>query len=188
MRDVPSIDPEPLRIVVQGPSGSGKSSLATALAGALGVRQLELDSIYHQPEWASLEVGEFRRLVSSFAAEPSWVVDGNYTQVRDILWSRANIIAIVDLPRRVVMTRLIKRTLRRMLRHEDLWNGNRESLRNLFSSDPVQNIILWSWLTHAKYHEVVPNEARRHASHAKVMTLHTSKEVQSFLQNVRSMD
>lgn len=179
-------DWESLRIVVQGASGSGKSSLATALADSLGLPQLELDSIYHQPGWTSLDVGEFRRLVSAFAAEPAWVVDGNYSQVRDLLWPRANIIVFVDLPRRVVMARLIKRTLRRMLHHENLWNGNRESLRNLVSIDPARNIILWSWFTHAKYHDVVPNEAREHASHAKVLTLHTAREVQAFLRNVRT--
>jgi adenylate kinase family enzyme len=179
-------DWESLRIVVQGASGSGKSSLATALADSLGVPQLELDSLYHQPGWTYLDVGEFRRLVSAFASEPAWIVDGNYSQVRDLLWPRANIIVFVDLPRRVVMARLIKRTLRRMLRHEDLWNGNRESLRNLVSIDPARNIILWSWLTHAKYHDVVPDEAREHASHAKVLTLHTAREVRAFLQNVRT--
>lgn len=188
MSDLPASHCEPLRIVVQGASGSGKSSLATALAASLGIPRLELDSIYHQPGWSPLDVGEFRRLVSSFTEEPAWVVDGNYSQVRDLLWSRANVIAFIDLPRRVVMVRLIKRTLLRMLRHENLWNGNRESLRNLLSRDPVQNIILWSWLTHAKYHEVVPNEARRHARHAKVMTLRTSREVQAFLKKVHSFD
>ncbi len=188
MPDPHFVSSEPLRIVVQGASGSGKSSLATALAASLGVPQLELDSIYHQPGWSSLDVVEFRRLVSLFADEPAWVVDGNYSQVRDLLWSRANIIAFIDLPRRVVIARLVKRTLRRMLRRENLWNGNRESLRNLVSTDPVRNIILWSWLTHAKYHEVVPNEAKRHASHARVLTLQTASEVEAFLRTVRSFD
>jgi hypothetical protein len=67
-----------------------------------------------------------------------------------------------------------------MVRREELWNGNRESFRNLISRDPMQNIILWSWLTHAKYHEVVPGEAKRYAAHARVVTLSTSKDVQSF--------
>jgi hypothetical protein len=84
------------------------------------------------------------------------------------------------------MTRLVIRTLRRILRHEDLWNGNRESLRNLVSTDPLKNIILWSWLTHAKYHDVVPDEARRNASHANVVTLRTPSDVQAFLRKVAS--
>jgi hypothetical protein len=36
---------------------------------------------------------------------------------------------------------------------EPLWNGNRESLRNLFSSDPSANIALWAWRNHAKYRD-----------------------------------
>jgi adenylate kinase family enzyme len=186
MSESPIVEFEAPRIVVQGASGSGKSSLAATLAVSLGVPHLELDSIYHQPGWTSLDVGEFRHVVSVFATQQSWVVDGNYSQVRDLLWSRANIIVFVDLPRRVVMTRLVIRTLRRILRHEDLWNGNRESLRNLVSTDPLKNIILWSWLTHAKYHDVVPDEARRNASHANVVTLRTPSDVQAFLRKVAS--
>jgi len=39
------------------------------------------------------------------------------------------------LPRWTVMRRLLARTVRRGIVRRELWNGNRESLRNLFSTD-----------------------------------------------------
>ena len=43
-----------------GNSGSGKTSLAAALADRLGIPHLELDSVFHQPGWRPLDGDEFR--------------------------------------------------------------------------------------------------------------------------------
>jgi adenylate kinase family enzyme len=67
------------RISVVGNSGSGKTTIARAIAEALGVPHLELDGVFHQPDWQPLDTDEFRRVVSEFTAADSWVVDGNYS-------------------------------------------------------------------------------------------------------------
>jgi len=147
------------RVVVQGTSGSGKTTLSNALADALGISCLELDGLYQQPNWNRLEVKEFRARVGSFVEQTRWVVVGNYSRVRDILWPRSTTILFIDLPKRVVMTRVIQRTILRIVKREQLWNGNRESLRNALSRDPMRNIILWSWNSHSKYHDCRSHEA-----------------------------
>jgi len=38
-------------------------------------------------------------------------------------------------------------------RREELWNGNRERVRNVLSWDPHKSIIRWSWTQHEKYQE-----------------------------------
>lgn len=45
---------------------------------------------------------------------------------------------------------VLVRTLRRGLTGVELWNGNRETLRNLLRRDPQHNILLWSWTNHAR--------------------------------------
>jgi adenylate kinase family enzyme len=155
--------------------------LAAALAAALGAAYLELDGLYQQPNWTGLDVEEFRARVNSFVAQPRWVVDGNYSQVRDILWPRATTIVMIDLPKRVVMTRVIKRTMLRIMKRERLWNGNRESWRNALSRDPMRNIILWSWNTHERYHEEVPREAVEFAGSDRVVVLSSTRAVRDFM-------
>ncbi len=81
------------RVSVVGTSGSGKSTLARSLAGALGADLLELDSIYHQADWVPLSDEEYRRRVFAVAAGERWVIDGNYSRVRDIVWARADTVA-----------------------------------------------------------------------------------------------
>ncbi len=82
---------------------------------------------------------------------PGWVVDGNFSQVRDLVWARADTIIWLDFPRRIVMRRVVVRTLRRALTREELWNGNREPWSNLWSLDPDRSIIAWSWQGHGHY-------------------------------------
>ena len=136
-----------------GNSGSGKTTIARGVAAALGVPHLELDAVFHQPGWQPLETSEFRRIVSEFTAGPGWVVDGNYSKVRDIVWGRADTVVWVDPPRHRVMRQLLWRTLHRMATRAELWNGNREPWSNLFRLDPEQSILAWAWTSHGRYRE-----------------------------------
>lgn len=178
---VPYPSAGPRRIAVHGASGSGKTSFAASIAHRLNVPVLELDSIYHQPHWTPLELGEFRTLVTGFTDQSEWVCEGNYRAVRDIVWARADLIVILDLPRRTVMRRLVARTTRRLLCRVELWNGNRESFRNVISRDPVRNILRWSWRTHAQYHDDVPRAAALQATHAVLKVLRRPGDVRRFL-------
>jgi len=139
------------RVSMVGSSGSGKSTLGLALADRLGVPFVELDAIFHQPGWAPLPADEFAARVTSVAAGSGWVIDGNYSAVRPLVWDRADTVVWVDPPRHVVVRRLLARTVRRGVTRQELWNGNRESLRNLFSRDPDVNVVLWAWRKHPEY-------------------------------------
>ena len=139
------------RVSVVGVSGSGKTTLARRLAVALGVRHVELDSIFHQPGWAELPEAEFRRRVGVELAADGWVVDGNYAAVRDLVWSAADTVVWMDLPRAVVMRRLVVRTVRRAVTRQELWNGNREPLTGMFRRDPRENLLRWAWTKHPEY-------------------------------------
>jgi adenylate kinase family enzyme len=141
------------RVSVVGSSGSGKSTLARALARRLGVPHVELDAIYHQPNWTPLPADEFTARVTAAASDDGWVIDGNYHLAQPIVWARADTVVWLDLPRRTMMRQLLARTVRRGVTRRELWNGNRESVRNLFTRDRDVNILLWAWHNHAKYRE-----------------------------------
>ena len=142
-----------LRIQVVGTSGSGKSTLAGTIARELGLPHLELDSIHHQPGWTALPEPEFRKAVNQFTAQDSWVIDGNYSAVRSIMDERITHIIWLDYPRWFVMWRLIRRTFKRAVTRQELWNGNREDASAWLSRDPEENILLWAWTTHERNRE-----------------------------------
>ncbi|MDQ2809268.1 MAG: AAA family ATPase [Chloroflexota bacterium] len=133
------------RIVVVGSSGSGKTTLARRLAQQRGIPHVELDALHWEPNWTEAPVEVFRDRVTVALAGPTWVMDGNYSRVRDISWGRADTVIWLDysLPR--ILWQLIRRTLHRAVTREELWSGNRESLRrSLISRD---SILFWM-LTH----------------------------------------
>jgi adenylate kinase family enzyme len=142
------------RVSVVGSSGSGKTKVARALAGRLGVPVLELDAVVHQPGWTEMPTPEFREQVGAWVARDRWVVDGNYSsRVQDVVWSRADTVVWLDLPRPLVMTRLVRRTVGRVVLRRRLWNGNREPWSNLWSRDPQRSVIAWAWSNYAPSRE-----------------------------------
>ncbi|MEA2615557.1 MAG: hypothetical protein QOE72_1340 [Chloroflexota bacterium] len=160
------------RLVVVGNSGSGKSTLARQLAIRLDVPHIELDAIYHQPGWTELPATEFTRRVADATAGDGWVVDGNYSAVRAMVWERATTVVWLDLPRHVVMRRIVWRTVRRATGRIELWNGNRERWRNLFTLDPEKSVIAWSWQKHRAYRDryaaLVTDPANAHLAFIRI--------------------
>lgn len=139
------------RVVVIGTSGTGKTTVARALADRLGVAHLELDAVHHLPGWRPLPTERFRDEIAHFLGRHDrWVVDGNYAAVRDLLWPVADTVVWLDLSRARTMWRITTRSLRRVVTREVLWNGNRERLGMLLSWDPEASIIRWAWTTHAR--------------------------------------
>ena len=176
------------RISVVGSSGSGKTTVARALASSLGVAHLELDSVYHQADWAPLPDDEFLAAAERFTAGERWVVDGNYNShgVLDLVWGRADTVVWVDPPKRVVMSRVVRRTLRRAATREELWNGNREPWSNFTRWDPEENVIRWAWTkfepTRVRYES---RTADPRWSHLDIIRLRTRSETTAFPQNRR---
>lgn len=136
------------RYVVVGTSGSGKSTLADALPWQSGCRHVELDALFWLPDWQMRPTDEFRRLIAEATARDQWVVDGNYSIARDVVWRRAEAIVWLDLPFHVVMAQVFKRTLGRCITRRPLWNGNRSGFRRAFMSR--DSIIWWAAKTWKK--------------------------------------
>jgi hypothetical protein len=112
---------------------------------------VELDSIYHQPGWTPLGDADFRARVAGVVAAVGWVVDGNYSVVQEIVWNRADTVVWFDLPYATVLARTVWRTVRRTLTRQELWNGNKEPLSNLWSLNPEKSIIAWAATRHGVY-------------------------------------
>ena len=74
------------RVVVVGTSCSGKTTLARQLSRVLDLPHVELDAIHWKLGWRERPVEEVLRMAVEAAAAERWVMDGNYSAVRDIVW------------------------------------------------------------------------------------------------------
>ncbi|MBK7124559.1 MAG: (d)CMP kinase [Dehalococcoidia bacterium] len=172
------------RIAVYGPSGSGKSTLSRQLGETLGLPVLELDSVFHAyPNWVDLDREAFREKVSAYLAEhrDGWVLDGNYSHVRDLVLAEADTVIWLRLPFHTVYRALAWRTVSRSFQGSELWNGNRESLRQTFFSR--ESMLVWGIAAWRSHHQVVGDSLRTTHHRARVYVLRSRRQVRYLHRN-----
>lgn len=135
------------RILVGGISGVGKSTLARELGDRLNLPYVDFDALFHGPQWSQRPT--FVEDVDAFIGTDRWVTDsdGYQTYLGTRVHERADTLVWLDYSRRLTMTRVIRRTLRRVLLREALFNGNRERLLAAIT-DP-EHPVRWAWSQHA---------------------------------------
>ena len=143
MIDLLSLAEHP-RIVVVGSSGSGKTHLAHALAQRFGREHIELDRLHWGENWTHRP--DFREQVEALVAREEWVMEGNYRAVGELVWGRATAIVWLNYSILIVLRRAAARSLRRIVRGERLWGGNRETFRRAFLSR--EGPVIWILQSH----------------------------------------
>jgi hypothetical protein len=135
------------RINVVGTSCSGKTTLARAVAARLGIPHVELDALFWDRNWTPVAGDLFRARVADAVRGERWVVDGGYSPIRDLTWSRADTVVWLDYPMPLVLARWARRTVSRIRSGEEFWpgTGNRESIRNALRPS---GLLWWILRTH----------------------------------------
>jgi len=122
------------KIAIVGTSGSGKTTLARQMSQRLAVPHIELDALHWEPNWTEATIDVFRSRVKTALSGDAWVVDGNYSKIRPLVWSRADTIVWLDYSFAIVMRQILQRTIRRVVLREECCNGNRETFQKSFLS------------------------------------------------------
>jgi adenylate kinase family enzyme len=177
-----------MRISVVGTSGCGKSTMAARIAAAFNIPVIELDAINWQAGWRDLnshDPEEFKRRVAEAVSADAWVIAGNDSAVRPIYVPRLTHIVWLDYPKRVVMRRVIWRSIARAIDRKELWpgTGNREDFRMWLDKD---HPIRWAWDTFDKrrreYEQRFANPENRRA---KLIRLRDPREAKGVIARLR---
>jgi adenylate kinase family enzyme len=165
--------------IIASASGNGKTTLGRALAARLNVRFVELDALVHGPNWTETPDEELKQTLRPILEEDGWVIDGNYQgKLGNLVVEAADTVVWLDLPTRVWLPRLARRTLRRVRGKEELWNGNTET---------------WSgavWGRYSLFTYALKNQPRRRREYPRrlaglrVERLRSPKEVDRWLADV----
>ncbi len=163
-------------MLVVAMSGAGKTTAARRLAGVLGLQFHEMDALALGPGWSTPP--GFVRDVEAILREPEWIFDSwGYPQVRDAMWAAADTVVWLDYPRRVVLPRLLRRSLGRSWRREEIFGGNVERWRDWLSRD------------HPFWHALTTFGARRaylreRTSGRRSVRLSSPAELETWLQEI----
>jgi adenylate kinase family enzyme len=169
------------RVAFTGVSCSGKTTTARRLAERLGVPYIELDELNHGPAWTEVSADELRERVDrALATAPEgWVVEPTYTRkLGELIYARADTLVWLDLPLSLCLRRIWTRTWGRILRGEELWHGNRETIRNAFFVR--DSLFRGAVRAHRRNPTVIPGRAGRH-KHLRLVRLRSPADVERWL-------
>lgn len=142
-------NPDGLRVLVIGTSGSGKSTFAQRLAERAGIAYHELDLINWRPGWYDRHLEEpdaFLADVDAATSGSDWTISGGYSSTRPIIIPRLTDLVWLDLPHWLVMAQVIRRSVLRAASDQDVFPGCREDWPRLLEPE---HPIRWALATHS---------------------------------------
>lgn len=165
--------------VVSSASGSGKTTVGRELAARLSVPFLELDALVHGPNWRTTPDDEIDRMLAPTLTRGGWVIDGSCSRAcADAILAACDTVVWLDLPMRVWFPRLARRNYSRWRTKEELWNGNRQLLRNMLWGR--EWLFVWAFRQHFRRRREYPVRLAPY----NVRRLRTPVEVARFLASV----
>ncbi|MBD0320422.1 MAG: DNA topology modulation protein [Gemmatimonadetes bacterium] len=166
------------RVIVIGSGGAGKSTLATRLGEITGLPVHHLDAFYWRPGWVESPPEEWSRTIAALAAEPVWIMDGNYSRTLDQRLAACDTAIFLDLPRTLCIARVIRRRLR--------YRGR--SRPDMAPDCPEQvppEFLRWIWRYPIDRRPAVLRRLAEVSHEKRVVHLRSSREVERFLDEVR---
>lgn len=97
------------RILVIGPCGAGKSTLAAELGKKLGLPVHHLDQLHWSPGWIEGSSEDLQAKVDTIISGEQWIIDGNYGGTMSGRLARADTVIYLDYPVSLCLRRLLGR-------------------------------------------------------------------------------
>lgn len=172
-----------MRINVIGTSGSGKSTFSKRIAEKLNIPYIELDELFWKTNWNESTDSEFFPKIQQATQGESWVLDGNYFRTQHIKWKRVQTVVYIDLPFRTVLYRIIRRSLIRGYKGQELWSGNKESIwKHLFTKDSMIWWVIKTFHKNRKRYILMFDQTR--SSGIQFVRLRSETEVENFITHL----
>ncbi|AEV39455.1 topology modulation protein [Pseudovibrio sp. FO-BEG1] len=97
------------RVMIVGCPGAGKTTVAKRLAAVTGLPLVHLDFHYWQSGWVRTESDVWAEKVETFAAQPRWIIDGNYGGTLEQRIACADTVIHLDFPTYICLYRVFRR-------------------------------------------------------------------------------
>ena len=99
------------RVVILGPGGAGKSTLARRLGAQTGLPVVHLDRHFWHPGWVETPRDEWRVRQRALLAGDRWIADGNYSGTLDERLPRADTVVLLDFAPWRTLPRVVRRVV-----------------------------------------------------------------------------
>ncbi|MQS18192.1 adenylate kinase [Streptomyces kaniharaensis] len=168
------------KIALFGPPATGKSTLARWLSAELGHPHTDLDDLLFTPD-GPLPLPEFRRQAGEITRQDTWIVEGNFSKLADVVWHRADVLVWLDFQLPLIMYRIVRRSLYQLTGYEDSPQARRLTWSKAFFS---RRSLLRTAIR--KYRNNRPRYVQQVSETAdqgvKVVRLHSPREVRRWME------
>lgn len=155
--------------------------MANIISERLGIKLVGLDTLSWLPDWEARDHQDLRELVLSEVEDDNWVVDGNYTHLRDIIWLRANCIIWLNYHFSLVLYRSLRRTVTRIFTKEELFTGCYETFsQSFFSKDSIIWWVITTWGSKRRKYRIIYDNPITYNFYP--IELKSPKETEDFLR------
>ena len=165
------------RVMVIGPCGAGKSTLARRLADTLQLPVTHLDRLHWQPGWVEGSKDELHQALKPVLAQERWLIDGNYGSTMAPRLARADTVIYLDYPIRLCLWRAARRvwTYRGRSR-PDMTEGCPER----FDREFFQYIATWN------FHARPRTEGLLRQTDARILRFRNPRALDAWLDSLES--
>ena len=165
-----------MRIHIIGGSGTGKSYLANVLSTQYRITHYDLDNLFWDNSsdhyGVKTPVDKRDRMLHDILKKESWILEGVYYSWLDESFEKADAILILDIPKRVYQSRIIRRFIKRKLGIEQ---GKKETIKSL--------IDLLKWTNHFQSN-MLPNIHSILSKYKdKVIVLDSVKKINEYISH-----
>jgi len=167
------------RVLIIGPCGAGKSTLAQRLGPILDLPVIHLDALNWQPGWVMAPDEQFRARMLDVLRRPRWIIDGNYGGTVQLRIARADTVIFLDFARWRCVARVLKRvwTYAGQTR-PDMGEGCPEKFDWEFMD------FVWHWFETSRPRLLARLETMR--ADQRLIVLRTPREVEQFVAQVNA--
>jgi adenylate kinase family enzyme len=162
------------RVLVIGPGGAGKSTVAKRLGQLIDIEVKHLDKFYWRSGWTEPSPEDWLKTVTELISGDSWIIDGNYGGTLELRIKRCDTIVFLDMSRLLCLWRIVKRRLLyRNQSRPDMAEGCREKLNPEF--------VRWVWNYSRRTRPKIIKLLEEHSKGKQVVWLRSDAEVERFL-------
>ena len=164
------------RVLVIGCPGSGKTTLAKALAEKTELPLIHLDKIQWTGNWECLRGEDFDRILTEKMQAPCWIIDGNYNRTIPMRLSHCDTVIYLDYPTCVSLFGALKRVISNYGKVRDDMGGN---CREKFDPTFFWFILTFNLKNRKRYYKLLNGTEGKN-----IVILRSRKEANEFLLKI----